>query len=862
MIKYTFEKSPKPKGKCPKCNQHKKFRYYEGLPREFGKCDRESECQYHNKPDAEALKNLGVDTNLGLTSQVKIELKTVFPSDNDLKCLNNLNSPFHTFCFDKLKITKEHLQKWKVGSEGQVTKFIYSLPSGKNINVITIHYQISSDEKNCKRIKAKPPYSLKPNKGEKYELCLFGEHLLSNKIICLVESEKTAVIASFVYPEFDWIATGGANKLTDDKISALFNKEVYYLNDADKAGKENSTIKKLIAYKLNYKIIDLFPDRNDGYDLADAIIDGNKPEIKPVEKIKSENEIETECFDKYGFFVRNNEYYIKQQIKHYTKDLKISNFTMKWIYRLNDESDNIPMLFELIKEDKSTMLLEITSKDLLTSTNFSAIVLKGGFNYNGTTFVFKNIIESLYDESKEAIYLSTLGQNLENDFYSFFNGVLKINGEYKICDEHGVVELDNKYFYLPSGKKGNENNVDFVDDRKFKFTPGTLTLSLFVEKIYNIYEINGLIGLCYTIATIHRDIIFSETKFFPFLFLYGGKGSGKSTYINFFMNFFGDPQPETTENSTDKAIERKFAQINNNLQYIKEFNPTFEDKIKDILKNAYDGVGYSRAQVSQNNKTKTSIVRSGLAIDGNYFPTKDDALFSRLIFMLWQPTFSDKTKEDTQDLQDLFKAGNGLIFSDIYKQREVYKDGFSKLYRQTIIELKTLCRNKKINFSEREISHIALMAVVFKLSLKEILPSDLAYTMFVDFLIKGAQKQTQITQSIDDVNKFLEALNTLHQRSILMEQKHFVREQSVGFDYLYINFNLCQLEYAKYIKETGDAFNISKEGLKQKLEFSASKNYPYTKPNELYFQKKFMGVNQRCFVLEVEPWTFDLLGLQ
>ena len=56
------------------------------------------------------------------------------------------------------------------------------------------------------------------------------------------------MLASYFYPQFDWLATGGANKLTDEKIHILFNRKVIYLCDADKAGRDNSTINKLKKY--------------------------------------------------------------------------------------------------------------------------------------------------------------------------------------------------------------------------------------------------------------------------------------------------------------------------------------------------------------------------------------------------------------------------------------------------------------------------------------------------------------------------------------------------------------------------------------------------------------------------------------
>lgn len=864
---FQFEKSPAKKGMCPNCQQQGVFRYYENLDRKYGKCERVNNCGHHKNPcneSSEARNDLQSLNNSTANNNKVVEPEIIYPVDDYLsQLLSNQSTNFHKACSELLKIPKDHFISWAVGGESDNTCFILQNKK-KALNVKKIQYN-----DNCKRNKSKVPFSLKADKGTKYLTCLYGEHLLTdNKIICLVEAEKTAIISSFFYPQFDWLATGGSNGLTVSKVQVLLNREVYYIGDADKAGQENSTLKKLNSYNVNFKPVYLFPDKTDGYDLADAIFDGLRPEIIPAEGSeltaqKSLRDQETESFEEFGFFERGGEYYTKQQFRGVSKDIKISNFVMRWIYTLNNESDNTPILFELIKKDGTSLLLEITSKDVLT-TCFSSMILKGGFNYNSNGYLFKNILQSLYSHSKEAVYITALGQNLEHDFYSFYNGILKADGEYITCNEHGVVEAGDKCYYLPSGKKGNENSVDFVDDRKFKLVHGgNLNLNLFAEKIFSLYHINGLIGLCYTIATIHRDIIFRETNFFPFLFLYGGKGSGKSTYINFFMNFFGEPQLETTENSTDKAIERKFAQINNNTQYIKEFNTSFEDKIKDILKNAYDGVGYSKAQVSQNNKTKTTIVRSGLVIDGNYFPTKDDALFSRLIFMIWEPKHTNESKQQIQELQDHFKAGNFELFSDIYKQRNLYKKGFTKLYREIINELKEHCREKKMIFSEREISHISLLATVFKLSLKDIIsPADHAYKLFINALTEAGRKQSEIAKSIDDVNKFFEVLDSLYQRNILVEQKHFIRESHFNFDYLFINFNLCQMEYAKYIKETGDKFMVTKEGLRQKLEFKISKSFPYKNLNDTTYQKKFTGTNVKSYVFEVETNSFQIADLQ
>ncbi|HET9136750.1 MAG TPA: DUF6371 domain-containing protein, partial [Candidatus Kapabacteria bacterium] len=80
-------------------------------------------------------------------------------------------------------------------------------------------------DKNFKRVKEKHPlFIVKRDSG--YYPCLFNEHALTkypNAIVLLVESEKTAAAtATKIDPEqFIFIGTGGANGLTDDKISVL-----------------------------------------------------------------------------------------------------------------------------------------------------------------------------------------------------------------------------------------------------------------------------------------------------------------------------------------------------------------------------------------------------------------------------------------------------------------------------------------------------------------------------------------------------------------------------------------------------------------------------------------------------------------
>lgn len=73
--------------------------------------------------------------------------------------------------------------------------------------------------------------------------CLFGRHLLDlpdsrNKPVCIVESEKTAIICSMAYPQAIWMATGSSYYLYDYKLDFEPDREIILIPDSDVLGDE------------------------------------------------------------------------------------------------------------------------------------------------------------------------------------------------------------------------------------------------------------------------------------------------------------------------------------------------------------------------------------------------------------------------------------------------------------------------------------------------------------------------------------------------------------------------------------------------------------------------------------------------
>ena len=86
---------------------------------------------------------------------------------------------------------------------------------------------------------------------------LFGEHLLrhsanADKVIGIVESEKSAVICSLCFPNVLWMATGSKGNLQDERMSAVKERKVILFPDTDVDGQVYSQWHKR-ADELNAK---------------------------------------------------------------------------------------------------------------------------------------------------------------------------------------------------------------------------------------------------------------------------------------------------------------------------------------------------------------------------------------------------------------------------------------------------------------------------------------------------------------------------------------------------------------------------------------------------------------------------------
>jgi hypothetical protein len=120
-------------------------------------------------------------------------------------------------------------------------------------------------------------HALMKKSAEKPPECFFGEHLLNyypNKLIAIVESAKTAIIANHFLPEYIWLSCNGASGLTREKLTVLKDRKVYLYPDEDKVAtwrKLADTFGDITEIHISQLTAKLGENRK-GTDLADLLI--------------------------------------------------------------------------------------------------------------------------------------------------------------------------------------------------------------------------------------------------------------------------------------------------------------------------------------------------------------------------------------------------------------------------------------------------------------------------------------------------------------------------------------------------------------------------------------------------------------
>lgn len=294
LEKYSGSNSRFP---CPRCGTPKSFTRYISnvsgmyLGNDVGKCNRINKCNYHYSPkDFFRDGNTFIEErNLKIKAEVVEKPISFIDSEQLINSLNNYSD--NNFVKYLLKIApesevKKTIEKFYIGTSTfwQNSTVFWQIDIEGRIRCGKV---ILYDEKTGKRVKSPFPHINWYHKilginDFNLKQCLFGEHQLiksPTSTIGLVESEKTAIIASIHLPNLTWLATGGIHNLEPEKCSALKNKKVIMFPDMNAYEIwEKKADKLTTSLNCSIKISDIL-DKNipneiklSGADIIDFII--------------------------------------------------------------------------------------------------------------------------------------------------------------------------------------------------------------------------------------------------------------------------------------------------------------------------------------------------------------------------------------------------------------------------------------------------------------------------------------------------------------------------------------------------------------------------------------------------------------
>jgi len=336
MTQYTLQSysGRQSRHHCPECNhRNRTFSRYihtetgEELAPHIGRCDRQDNCGYHMKPSdffretssayrpmtmAQIRKNgtkkhktkkrHGPSTMDNRQQEAEYYISADYV--NDSFCNYDKNN-FVSYLINRfgLDVADTLVGRYRIGTSSYwhgATIFwqldthgyvrtgkimLYDKKNGKRVkqpfnHVNWVHTVLMSEVRDRKSDNA----SDIGHQTSDFQLrqCLFGEHLLitsPNKPVAIVESEKTAIIASTLMPGFIWLASGSLDGLSIEKCKVLQKREVMLFPDVNGYRKWKRKARELrrampgttivVSDEMERMANDF--DRKKGSDLGDAL---------------------------------------------------------------------------------------------------------------------------------------------------------------------------------------------------------------------------------------------------------------------------------------------------------------------------------------------------------------------------------------------------------------------------------------------------------------------------------------------------------------------------------------------------------------------------------------------------------------
>jgi len=521
----------------------------------------------------------------------------------------------------------------------------------------------------------------------------------------------------------------------------------------------------------------------------------------------------------YGVYVHKGVYYARGGKNG---DYEISNFTMTILYHVQTNDEAAYRTISLRNRYGVEKTINMNTDDFVSLGGFKKVIARfGDFIFKGTESDLARLQEMLQRREITTKYIDAMGWNARGKFFAWGNGITPIKEGLDIfypTDVHGMVNIDGTRYLIPAcSEMYADKDNEFTMEKQFVYLPppnNNVNWQWWTEMMLYVYYTRSISGILHYLCTLYRSAIYRNIRKFPLLNLFGPKGSGKSEMAISLMYMFGlDSSAVSLEGeSTPKSFMRKIAQKTDAYVWLDEYK---NNQVKHIgsLKNIYDGTGYDRAKMTNDNQTKQTPVRASVILSGQEMPTAEPALFSRVIMESFDG--KDRNPDKFQELKRTEQLGLSHLTAQMLQHRGLIDQRFSEMQPVIMKELAREIDNNEV--MDRMILNISILLTTMYL-LESRIYFPFSYNDAKEHLKANLIQQHMIMQGTDNVAKWWQVVEQLFNARLIHDGRDFLLQDG----YLFIKIQAVHPLYVKEMIAQRDANFLAQSTLEYYLKLDKS----------------------------------------
>ncbi len=451
-------------------------------------------------------------------------------------------------------------------------------------------------------------------------------------------------------------------------------------------------------------------------------------------------------------------------------DEEISNFTMK-IIATHQTAEGIIREIQFTNEfGEHSSFFAISADDMVGAEGFSKFCYRQGhFIWHGSSDDLTHIWEGLFleDDGRNIIEPDHIGWIESENLWVFGNVAIDKEGKELRPDKNHIFWMEKKGIKpiplgITSGKMQISEGIPYVS-----LTPCDI-LEIKRRLSDTIGEIEASKCLGWASAIPFLEDIFDIYGCFPFLFITGRTGSGKSTIAEWITCLFGiEDAGKSLSQTTTVAIQRSLGYYSSLPIFLDEFRNTSEIAGKTgFLRNVYNRQSSGKG-IKSNFGIREAKVRGTLLIAGEETPN-DNAILNRSILVEiikksrvinhyeW---FQKNRLKFSWHIYNILKNKSSLLkdFMRVLNEAKDYLTKHADVDDRTAINHAVICAGHAITFGEKDIK-------------------------FADMIVQEAKKTNVEFQRDNIIHTFIKDLQVMVHSGILKDKYWLIEDGKV---YLY-----------------------------------------------------------------------------